>query len=114
AYLLTDTDSAATAARHAPHRPDLDPVSAAALIHPAAQTDPAPAGQTGDPVADPDAAFWAALHATPEAGLSIGDLMRATGQRRTWIYERLTHHARTGRVSQVDRGRWRATTDHEP
>src|SRR5262249_33226049 len=114
AYLITDTDAAATAARHAPHRPDLDPGSAAALIHPAAPTDPAPADQTSEPVADPEAAFWAALHAAPEAGLSIGDLMRATGKRRTWIYERLTHHTHTGHVTQVSRGRWRATTDHEP
>ena len=39
--------------------------------------------------------------------------MRATGKRRTWIYDRLTHHAATAAVTQVTRGRWRATS-HGP
>ena len=113
AYLLTDEDAAGTAARHATSRPDLDPVSAAALANPTPTPteDPPPAD---DPNSDPEAAFWAALRNAPDDGLSVGDLMRATGKRRTWIYDRLTHHAAIGHVTQIGRGRWRATTSHGP
>jgi S-DNA-T family DNA segregation ATPase FtsK/SpoIIIE len=112
AYLLTDTDAATTAAHHAPHRPDLDPVSAAALTDPT-PADPPPDTDPDDPDADPEAAFWAALRTAPDDGLTVADLIRATGKRRTWIYDRLTHHTHTGRITQTSRGRWRATTDHE-
>jgi DNA segregation ATPase FtsK/SpoIIIE, S-DNA-T family len=114
AYLLTDHDVSAIAARNAPHRPDLDPTSAHALTHP---TTPAPADTTAAPDTDntdPDITLWATLHAAPDEGLSVADLMHATGKGRTWIYDRLLDHARTGQVTQVTRGRWRATTNHEP
>jgi DNA segregation ATPase FtsK/SpoIIIE, S-DNA-T family len=114
AYLVTDTDAATTAAQHAPHRPDLDPASATALADPAPPADPPPGTDPDDPDTDPEAAFWTALRAAPDDGLTVADLMRATGKRRTWIYDRLTHHTRTGRVTQLSRGRWRATTSHEP
>ncbi|HSV67562.1 MAG TPA: hypothetical protein VLJ59_16865 [Mycobacteriales bacterium] len=111
AYLVTDDDVTATVARHAPHRPDLEPISAEAL---ARSADPPPGNiEPAVETDDPDLALWAALHVAPEDGLSVTDLMHTTGMGRTWIYNRLAHHASTGRVTQVTRGRWRSTTNHE-
>jgi S-DNA-T family DNA segregation ATPase FtsK/SpoIIIE len=121
AYLLTDHDVTAAAARNAPHRPDLDPFSATALTRATAAPEPPHGPPPGDAdpdrpedLEDPDATLWQALRTAPAEGRSVADLRRATGKGRTWIYDRLTHHAATGHVTQISRGRWRATTDHEP
>ena len=111
AYLLTDDDVTAIAARYAPHRPDLDPASAT-LTDPT-PADPPPSDPDTDDPEDPDTTLWAALRTAPEDGLSLADLMKATGKGRTWIYDRLHHHADTGHVTQVTRGRWRATNSHD-
>ena len=43
-------------------------------------------------------------------GVSIGDLIEATGKYRTWVYERLQEHAAAGRAVRTTRGRWRGIT----
>ena len=116
AYLVTDDDVRAEAARWAPFRPALDDLSAAALD--AAHDDAE--GVLGEVVdaeivddsADPDAALWAALRTAPDTGVSVPELMMTTGMGRTWIYDRLHSHAAAGRAEQVSRGRWRATDPH--
>jgi S-DNA-T family DNA segregation ATPase FtsK/SpoIIIE len=95
AYLVTDEDVRATVERYAPDRPTLDRLSADALDEEVYD------GLIVDE-ADPEAVLWAALNEAPEHGLSVPELMRMTGMRRTWIYDRLQAHA-----TQVRRGRWR-------
>ena len=95
AYLVTDDDVRATVERYAPDRPTLDRLSADALdekVYDGVIVDEA----------DPESVLWAALNEAPEHGLSVPELMRMTGMRRTWIYDRLQAHA-----TQVRRGRWR-------
>lgn len=122
AYLLTDDDVSAIAARHQPNRPLLDPLSHNAAdnynaTRPALPIVPPPrkAGdrQTADhpsPSDDPNLALRTALQRAPGHGLTIRELMTATGMSRSWIYARLHEHASTGRAVQVSRGRWVAAS----
>ena len=102
AYLLTDERVRATARAHRSRRPHLDQLSADAI------------NRTEDEVVDaelidtdPEQALWTALLDAPDDGLPVPQLMKITGMRRTWIYSRLQQHG--DRVTQVTRGRWRAT-----
>ncbi|MGH3611216.1 MAG: hypothetical protein ACRDRK_01055 [Pseudonocardia sp.] len=111
AYRLGDDTVATVAARHAPHRPELDELSQAAADLNADQAD----DDSGD--ASPDdavASLWAALRAAPEHGRSVADLMTATGMGRSWVYARLQEHAAAGAVAQVARGRWVLTDGGAP
>jgi S-DNA-T family DNA segregation ATPase FtsK/SpoIIIE len=118
AYLLTDQAVTETANRYADLRPPLDPVSAAALGA-SSEDEPAdpddspngsdPEGWHGRPrAADPDALLWGALRSAPADGVSVADLMRATGMSRSWVYYRLADYAAAGRAIQPTRGCWRA------
>jgi hypothetical protein len=112
AYLLTDDVVAATAARHAFARPDLDEISARAIAvreeDRAAADDDAELPHGGD--ADvPEVMLWALLSAAPPEGVAIGDLLVETGMTRPTLYRRLAELARAGIVTQVGRGRWTAT-----
>jgi hypothetical protein len=126
AYLVTDEAVAATAARFADHRPTLDPLSAAACrARPAPGTatsaPPPPAGEPGSSPAvtrwqdrarrgpDPETVLWQALQAAPAEGVTVADLIAATGMGRSWVYYRLAQHAAAGRAVQLTRGCWRAT-----
>lgn len=129
AYLVTDEAVAATAARYAEHRPTLDPISAAACrarptTSTAAPPPPPPAGEWGSGPAvtrwrdrphpslnslDPEARLWQALRAAPADGVTVAELMAATGMGRSWVYYRLAAHATAGRAVQLTRGSWRAT-----
>jgi S-DNA-T family DNA segregation ATPase FtsK/SpoIIIE len=104
-YLLTDPDVEATARRHAAGRPRLDPLSADA---PAVE-DVIDAEVVDEATGEPEALLWTALRTAPPEGHPISILMNTTGMGRTWIYDRLQQHADAGRVTQVTRGRWRAT-----
>ncbi|MFC7278580.1 FtsK/SpoIIIE domain-containing protein [Paractinoplanes rhizophilus] len=103
AYLVTDDHVRETAARYADHRPDLDPLSRAAIDRQSRALEP-PAKAADDP----EQILKTALDQAPDAGLTIPELIDATGMGRTWIYDRLQALAATGRVRQVTRGRWRA------
>ncbi|BFU45776.1 FtsK/SpoIIIE domain-containing protein [Krasilnikovia sp. MM14-A1004] len=102
AYLVTDENVRETAARYIDQRPDLDPLSRAAIDH---QPHALELPKVAD---DPELALLKALDEAPDDGLTIRELIDATGMRRTWIYDRLQALAATGRARQVARGRWRA------
>jgi S-DNA-T family DNA segregation ATPase FtsK/SpoIIIE len=66
--------------------------------------------------ADADEALMALLAAAPHGGLTVDELARRVGRKRTWVYDRLSAHARAGRTMRVGRGRWRTGStgvDHD-
>ncbi|SDT53203.1 FtsK/SpoIIIE domain-containing protein [Actinoplanes derwentensis] len=103
AYLVTDDLVRQTAARYADQRPQLDPLSRAAIDH-----QPRPIEPPRPSADDPERTLLMALDQAPADGLSVPELIDLTGMRRTWIYDRLQAHATAGRARQVTRGRWRA------
>jgi S-DNA-T family DNA segregation ATPase FtsK/SpoIIIE len=111
AYLVTDDDVSATVAQHATARPTLDPLSADAIDRDAEPDHDVIDGEVIEET-DPELTLWTALRDAPDNGLSVPELMRLTGMRRTWIYDRLQAHANADRAQQVSRGRWRATEVH--
>lgn len=122
-YLLDDEGVQATAERHAEHRPRLDEVSAQALRRAAeipatpqqSAIRPSPRHARDNAVREAEEALTIALRQAPGDGVSIGDLMRATGMRRTWVYQRLQELSRVRQVKQVSRGHWRALPEiHDP
>ncbi|WP_214320580.1 cell division protein FtsK [Nonomuraea sediminis] len=121
-YLLDDNGVQRTATQHAPHRPQLDQVSAVALDR-AAETTPEPlpadvrtlarhARPDGSEGAD--SALTAALEDAPDGGITVPELMRQTGMSRPWVYWRLGQLDRDGRVRQVSRGHWRIESVDPP
>lgn len=117
AYLVTDDDVHATAARHALDRPPLDAISAAALSTQDGDDEPESDDVLDAEIvldADPELTLWTALLDAPDEGLTVPDLMAIAGMGRTWIYDRLQAHATADRARQVARGRWRATDHNRP
>jgi S-DNA-T family DNA segregation ATPase FtsK/SpoIIIE len=120
AYLLTDEAVSVTASRYAELRPVLDDVSLRALDeradqHWQAANEPGHGQQEDvrpDAARAPDALLWAALSLAPDEGVSVPELMAVTRMSRPWIYQRLREMANRGQVAQVERGRWRAVTEH--
>jgi DNA segregation ATPase FtsK/SpoIIIE-like protein len=126
AYLVTDQAVVDTASRYASFRPPLDEVSRRAIEQ---QGDKEPLGTSADdqagpavsPAEDvgrvdgaqdaPEAILWAALSLAPDDGVTVPDLMNATGMSLPWIYQRLRELTEQGQVIQVSRGRWRAVID---
>jgi S-DNA-T family DNA segregation ATPase FtsK/SpoIIIE len=106
AYLLTDERVRATARAHRTRRPHLDSLSADAIDHANDEEEVIDAELIDT---DPEKALWTALLGAPDDGLSVSQLMKITGMGRTWVYSRLQQHAEADRVTQVTRGRWRAT-----
>ena len=129
AYLLTDDTVHAITATHAESRPRLDALSQQAAddhTAPPPTTIPRPRishdddRRLAEPMTtpsetnDPNLALWNGLTAAPAHGVSIGELMTATGMGRTWIYDRLQELAVAGRAEQAQRGRWRAIRPNDP
>ncbi len=112
AYLVTDEVVADTASRYAFFRPALDEASRRALGD---GDDWGPPDTPDDEPADaedaPEEILWAALSLAPDDGITVPELMQATGMSRPWIYLRLRELADMGQVIQVSRGRWRAVID---
>jgi DNA segregation ATPase FtsK/SpoIIIE, S-DNA-T family len=110
-YWMTDEDVTDAVTRWAPHRP----TPPNGTDHPAAEdsdgADPTailpPVQRLAEP--SPEDKLWQALAGAGLDGVSIGDLIQASGKYRTWVYERLAEHARNGRAVQVRRGQWKAT-----
>lgn len=102
AYLMTDADVEQTAARYADSRPTLDTVTAPVLHLPRADT------------GEPDRVLTDALDRAPAEGISVPELVTATGRSRRWIYYRLRELAAEGRAEQTDRGGWRAIGGDRP
>jgi S-DNA-T family DNA segregation ATPase FtsK/SpoIIIE len=102
AYLITDDQVTAHAARHA--RPG-------ALLTASETPQSAETGQGGsDASAGPEEALWAALKAAGPDGAAVADLMAATGMTRPTLYRHLQARAALGQVVRSARGRWRAAT----
>jgi DNA-binding transcriptional ArsR family regulator len=113
AYLLTDDMVTATAARHASARPELDEISAQAIVGSVGEDLATPADDWPEPVPNgdvdtPEVVLWAVLSAAPPDGVAIGDLMAETGISRPTLYRRLAELTQAGLVTQVSRGRWTA------
>jgi len=103
AYLVTDENVRATAARYAETRPDLDPLSRDAVD----RTQPTDVTTSAD-TANPERTLLMALDQATDDGLTVPELMHLTGMRRTWVYDRLQALATAGHARQVTRGHWRA------
>ncbi len=58
--------------------------------------------------AEADEALLVLLASAPHGGLTVDELARCIGRKRTWVYDRLGAHARAGRAARVGPGRWRA------
>jgi FtsK/SpoIIIE family len=116
AYLVTDEAVAYTASSYAYNRPALDEASRQALDGrddwgpPDVPDDEAVVGTDADD-SQPEAILWVALSLAPDDGITVPELMDATGMSRPWIYLRLRELADLGQVIQVSRGRWRAVSD---
>jgi S-DNA-T family DNA segregation ATPase FtsK/SpoIIIE len=128
-YLATTAQVHRVAAHHAHTPARLDPVAAqAAARHPAAHarlggdqpppptgghTDPAPAGPCGwtPPEvggADPEVARLVAVLANAgPAGLTVTELLVATGRQKTWVYDRLAELQQAALVERAGQGRYR-------
>ena len=106
AYLVTDQAVVETVNWYADLRPPLDDVSREAIE--AQRYADLPAARTASGEDTPEALLWVSLSLAPEDGITVPDLMEATGMSRPWIYLRLRELADTGQVIQVSRGRWRA------
>ncbi len=110
AYRLTDAAVRVTADRHGADRPSLDPKSAGMADKPPEPREEPhePAGESRTvTAAEADDALLALLAAAPHDGLTVGELAQRIGRRRTWVYDRLSAHARAGRAARVGPGRWR-------
>ena len=105
AYLMTDADVQRTVTRYADLRP------AAPLALPAGPAVPSP---RPEPEHDdrPDRTLLDALDRAPAEGITVPELVTATGRSRRWVYYRLRALAAEDRVEQVEYGLWRSSTDH--
>jgi DNA segregation ATPase FtsK/SpoIIIE, S-DNA-T family len=125
-YLATTAQVHQLAAHHARTLARLDAVSAqAAAHHPAAQpspggdppappTDPTQPGMGGwaapSPAVDPEVArLLAVLTTAGPAGLTVAEMVMASGRQKTWVYERLAELQPTGVVQRAGQGRYRLT-----
>ena len=129
-YLATTAQVHRLAAHHAQSPARLDPVSAqAAARHPAAhsglggeQPPPPTGGGHADPAAagpggwtppqvdgkDPEVArLLAVLANAGPAGLTVTELLVATGRQKTWVYDRLAELQQAAPVERVGQGRYR-------
>ncbi len=68
-------------------------------------------GRPQDDRGAPEAILWAILSIAPPDGITVPELMDQTGMSRPWVYQRLADMARRRHVTQVSRGRWRASGD---
>ncbi|MFI9556128.1 cell division protein FtsK [Nonomuraea endophytica] len=114
-YLLDDARVQATAERHAELRPRLDAVSQAALDTsespsdaPARENRPSPRHAREKGRERADSTLWALLRDAPPDGVTVDDMITATGMSRPTVYRRLAALEKQGRASQVGKGRWRA------
>jgi S-DNA-T family DNA segregation ATPase FtsK/SpoIIIE len=123
-YLITDTQAARHATRHArPARPGAgtgppgtpgpgtrQTAGTPGTPQEAGQPAPHTEARTGRPetAQGPLEALSAALGAAPEAGLPVWVLTGACGMSRSWVYARLQELAADGRAVQVRHGHWRA------
>jgi S-DNA-T family DNA segregation ATPase FtsK/SpoIIIE len=92
AYLLTDNDVATIASRHGRFNADDIPDN----------------DRPADQPRSPERLLLEALHAAPDEGITVPELMAIVGKPRRWVYRRLNQLVNTSRVVQVTWGYWRA------
>jgi len=129
AYLVTDQAVSDAAAQYAGQRPELDEVSQLAIRDNHVLAGPVPvsglteapdtpseeangpwqAGDEAKPDNSSEAILWVALSLAPDDGITVRELMTATGMGRRWVYYRLKKLAAAGRATQTARGLWHAT-----
>jgi DNA segregation ATPase FtsK/SpoIIIE, S-DNA-T family len=108
AYLITDTQIATHAARHAARRddawdvPQTPQANADMPSHPDSRPEP-PGGPQ-----EPEDALWQALVSAPPEGLEVWVLMAVCRMSRRWVYYRLQELAAARVAEQVSHGHWRA------
>jgi S-DNA-T family DNA segregation ATPase FtsK/SpoIIIE len=97
AYLMTDADVERVGA-NCGTRPTLIGQPAAPVLHlpPTSGT-------------DPEVALLDALGGAPAEGVTVPELVTATGRSRRWVYYRLRTLAADGQAEQTERGCWRST-----
>jgi FtsK/SpoIIIE family len=112
-YLMDDARIERHAREHASTQPATgtdapDNVPAAQEWPQTPATPPAHTDTRTDATTSAKAALWTALRGAGPHGVSVADLVAATGKGRTWAYERLREHAAAGQAIQTARGHWRA------
>ena len=106
AYLVNDERRDQHAARYGHRQPTLPaPVPDMPWTTPEPPQDPPP---RSDDRPTPETVLWAALRDVGPEGVTVAELVTATGKGRTWVYDRLREWAAAGRVIQTIRGYWRA------
>lgn len=103
AYLMTDADVEQAAARHADTGPAPIERAAGPVLHLPPRS----------PGADPEGALIGALADARAEGVSVPELVAATGRSRRWVYYRLRTLAADGRAEQTEDGGWRAHRPHD-
>ena len=68
---------------------------------------PAHSEDIGNDEDGPESILQSALSRAPDQGISVSELMAATGMGRRWVYYRLRELSAAGRVIQTARGLWR-------
>jgi DNA segregation ATPase FtsK/SpoIIIE, S-DNA-T family len=107
AYLLPDEDVAQVASRYANRQPAIAVPDRTILV-------PLDRGRHSLPDAvetaavEGDALLWTVLTDAPAEGVTVAELVDATGLSRATVYRRLRLHADTERAEQLGEGRWRA------
>ena len=105
-YLMSDSAVAAAVDACMGRRPQLDAITANAVLSSHARPDqPEPSGPN-EAQLDPDAALQAALAEAGSDGLSLDELRALGLGQRTWIYDRLKRLVARGEARRVSRGRW--------
>jgi S-DNA-T family DNA segregation ATPase FtsK/SpoIIIE len=110
AYLIDDQTISRHVTQYAPRRPSLwVPAPPGPSQRPETVAGgPSVKQMSQSATDDPHAVLLTALRQAGPEGVSIGELVMATGRGRTWVYERLRELAATGRAVQTIRGHWRA------
>jgi S-DNA-T family DNA segregation ATPase FtsK/SpoIIIE len=108
-----DPDSARAAGvprAHAPSADSTPPARPAGQPWPPADPAGTPTVVVPGPAPNPVQILLEVLAAAGPTGRTIGELVTLTGMSRSWLYARLRELTASGRVDQVDRGRWRHPT----
>jgi S-DNA-T family DNA segregation ATPase FtsK/SpoIIIE len=108
AYLITDTDVASIVSEYGRyHRGAI----ASNETHPDTPSTESETTRSAVVVIDktpsPQRLLLDALENAPDEGISVPDLVTATGTNRSWVYRRLNTLAQTGQVTKTRWGRWR-------
>jgi hypothetical protein len=115
-----DAPSAQAAARHPPTRPRPGGTQPPAPPPTGGHPDPVPSGPGGWAAGEPGggdpelARLLAVVVNAGPAGVTVAELVVATGRQKTWVYDRLVELQQAGLVERAMQGRYRLTRHPEP